>query len=355
MSTTRDYTALREPVTRDEVAAFRTHAKATRRFSSPPSGVTIVVLAVAAFILITVFASFGVMVATAFVDEGSVLLPVTVVLVVALIIAAGIAAATRALRDRWERMMRQTRFAEANGLAFSPRDADPIYPGAIFHIGDSRTAVDHFVSTDGRQLDFGNYRYSTGSGKNRTTRTWGFLALRLDRRLPHMLLDARSNNGLFGASNLPVTFSKDQVLSLEGDFDRHFTLYCPLEYERDALYVFTPDLMALLIDNASAFDVEIIDDWMLVYSTAPFLMHDAGSIERLLRIVDTVGAKTLTQTDRYADDRAVHAHPGPAAGFGRQNTVASHGQRLKKRYPILIFIVVGAFIAFSMARLYFGF
>ena len=77
-----------------------------------------------------------------------------------------------------------------------------------------------------------------------------------------MVLDARSNNGLFGGTNLPSQFSKDQILSLEGDFSEYFTLYCPREYERDALYVFTPDLMALLIDQTSTFDVEIVDDWM---------------------------------------------------------------------------------------------
>lgn len=43
------------------------------------------------------------------------------------------------------------------------------------------------------------------------------------------------------------------MLSLEGDFDRYFTLYCPGDYERDALYVFTPDLLALLIDESRHF------------------------------------------------------------------------------------------------------
>ena len=41
-----------------------------------------------------------------------------------------------------------------------------------------------------------------------------FLALHLDRRLPHMVLDSRANNGLFGASNLPTTFDRSQLASL---------------------------------------------------------------------------------------------------------------------------------------------
>ena len=122
--------------------------------------------------------------------------------------------------------------------------------------------------------------------------------------LPHMVLDATANNGLFGTSTLPISFDRAQVLSLEGDFDRYFTLYCPRDYERDALYVFTPDLLALLIDESRHFDVEIVDDWMFVYSATRFDMTDPGTLRRLFRIVDTVGAKTLRQTARYADGRA---------------------------------------------------
>ena len=48
-----------------------------------------------------------------------------------------------------------------------------------------------------------------------------------------MVLDARSNNGLFGGTNLPSQFSKDQILTLEGNFSEYFTLYCRREYERD--------------------------------------------------------------------------------------------------------------------------
>ena len=236
---------------------------------------------------------------------------------------------------RWGRWLKMDRFARANGFEFSPASANPSYSGAIFQLGDSRKAVEHFRTTTGRFLDFGNYQYTTGSGKNRSTRTWGFLAVKLDRRLPHMVLDSKANNGLFGGSNLPATFSKDQILSLEGDFDRYFTLYCPKEYERDALYVFTPDLMALLIDEAAPFDVEIVDDWMFVYSARAFPSAQPAVYERLLRIVATVGAKTLTQTDRYHDDRA-------AAPF-TANIVAPQGTRLKRSVSVgAILLIVAA-------------
>lgn len=254
-----------------------------------------------------------------------------------MLVVAGVVvvAVVRSSLGRTERLMRLYRFAVANGFVFSPRHSDPSYPGMVFGIGRRRTAIDHITRHGGRFLDIGNFRYTTGSGKNQKTRTWGFMALHLDRRLPHMLLDARSNNVL-GMSNLPATFSRDQVLSLEGDFDRHFTLYCPREYERDALYVFTPDLMALLIDEAGDFDVEVVDDWMFVYATTPFRMGDPSTMLRLLRIVDTVGAKTVSQTDRYADERI---------GDRSVNLVAPRGARLRRGVPWAAILIGAVFVA----------
>ena len=95
--------------------------------------------------------------------------------------------------------------------------------------------------------------------------------------LPHIVLDSTGNNSVFG-SNLPVTFDADQLLGLEGDFDRHFSLYCPADYERDALYLFTPDIMARFIDNAAVLDVEIVDDWLFLYGKRQVLHARPGDV-----------------------------------------------------------------------------
>ena len=72
----------------------------------------------------------------------------------------------------------------------------------------------------------------------------GYLAVRLQRKLPQFVLDSsRNDDGKY--SNLPMPIAGGQRLSLEGDFDQHFALHSPRGYERDALYIFTPDLMAL--------------------------------------------------------------------------------------------------------------
>jgi hypothetical protein len=215
-------------------------------------------------------------------------------------------------------------FAAANGLVYSAYDSAPRYPGALFSTGSHRNATSHIRTPDGARpyFDAGTFSFRIGSGRSATDSSSGFIAVQLDRNLPHMLLKADANRASMAA--LPIGIDESQHLSLEGDFDRHFTLYCPADYETDALYVFAPDLMALLIDEAATFDVEIVDDWLFVYSPIPFEGAPQSTWERIFRIVEVVGAKTLRQTARYSDDRmpTSSAQP-PAVGRG--------GRRLRQR------------------------
>ena len=336
-----DYSALLYPVDRAEISAFKNEQRASRgsRWSAPIRPQTIL------FVAIAVALAVGILVLSSTSREpgsnSANLSRLVAVVILAVIVLAVIAAGSSFGGKQWETMLRLSRFAAANGLDYTPRSGDPHYPGSIFGKGESRETLNRLRATSGRALEIANYQYLTGSGRNRRVHRWGYLAMRLDRRLPHMILDARANNAAFGVTNLPTSFTKNQVLSLEGDFDRYFTLYCPREYERDALYVFTPDLMALLIDNASVFDVEIVDDWMLVYSATPFAQADPALYQRLFHIVDTVGAKTSSQSGRYVDDRIGAVAP---------NLVAPEGRRLRSGFS------VGALAAFAIPLvLWFGF
>src|SRR5699024_10580785 len=134
---------------------------------------------------------------------------------------------TLALQNASKRQFRLDRFARANGLRFHPGFNNPQLPGMLFSIGRQRKSQLLLRGDQPRFVEFGNYRYTTGSGKNSTTHTWGYIAVKLDAPLPHLVLDAEGNNSFFG-SNLPIGLKKDQRLSLEGDFDKHFSLYAPV-------------------------------------------------------------------------------------------------------------------------------
>lgn len=162
--------------------------------------------------------------------------------------------------------------------------------------------------------------------------TLGYLAITLPRRLPHMVLDGRSNG-----RGMLVRPRRDQRLELEGDFNSHFSLYVPKGYERDALYVFTPDLMALLIDETGDMDVEVRDDRLIVFRPGGFDLLNPATWQRFERIRGTLGAKALTRTDRYVDERV--ASPENRASAPAE--VGADGARLKTRLPGGVWLGIG--------------
>lgn len=352
VTTAIDYTPLFVPVSRAELAQFRRDSRQRRE---PWAGSTVATIAVAVAAGLTglwlVFALGGLTVSVLAADGSPVTLVggVLPVVVTVAILATAAALGVRAWAARWEGLLRRNRFAAANGLVYVHEITAPAYPGVIFGVGEGRRTTGSYRRVTGPGLEvgleLGGYRYTTGSGKNKSTVTWGYAALRLPRRLPHMVLDARGNNGLFSASSLPLSFSRDQVLSLEGDFDRYFTLYCSAAYERDALYVFTPDLMALLIDESAAFDVEIVDDWMFLYARGGLALEQPAVVQRVFRILDTVGATARKQTQRYADE---------TIGDSRVDLVAPRGQRLKRGYGtagVAVIVVAVVWLAITVLRL----
>lgn len=241
------------------------------------------------------------------------------------------------------RQVRLQRFAQQNNLAYRPKMPYDGRPGIFFGTGHSKFFTEALLFNDTNQLEIGNYQYTTGSGKNRQTHSIGYARITLPRRLPHMVLDARKNN-LFGRiSNIPTGFSASQRLSLEGDFDAHFTLYAPPEYKRDALYVFTPDVMQAFIASAAAYDCEIIDDTFYLYAPLSIALDKQASLEPLLHILEALNTELVDQTDYYADERV---------GDRTQNIVAAPGARLKTRFStsaIIITVIAIIWIIMQLA------
>lgn len=202
-------------------------------------------------------------------------------------------------------------FAAANGMAYEPQPIDPSLPGLIFHHGDGRLATQRVRGTQPRFVEFGNHRYSTGSGKHRTVHRWGYIAIHLDTPLPHIVLDAKGNDALFG-SNLPASFDRHQRLSLEGDFDAFFTLYCPEGYEPDALYLFTPDIMVRFMAAASQLDAEIVDDWLFLYGPGEFSTANPDMWAWLFSVVSALIDK-IQRWERWRDERLALASDRPRA------------------------------------------
>ncbi|RWZ46250.1 hypothetical protein ELQ90_15895 [Labedella phragmitis] len=148
----------------------------------------------------------------------------------------------------------------------------PAYPGMVFGYPwiDPRITVVH--REDGpREVVYGNVHVP-----RHEQRAWAFAAVRLDRMMPHIVLENLRGGGLIACS---VGLPDGKRLRLEGDFDRTFALHVAEGYETDALYLFTPDVMerVLTIPAKLDMDVEIVDDWLLIYSPIPIVSLEAAA------------------------------------------------------------------------------
>lgn len=243
------------------------------------------------------------------------------------VLALGAALLATVAYNRARQIIRLREFADDNGVEIA-RDAggNGGHIGLIFDNGHSRRMNTLCRFKDGTEL--GQYQYTTGSGKHQQTHTWLFGRILLPRRLPHMVLDNKSNN-FFRLTNLPDTFRGSQRLSLEGDFDTHFTLYAPKEYETDALYIFTPDVMATILDAHSGYDVEIIDNSLYVFKQGGKLMT-TQTIRDMTRLLSVFGAQVREQGDYYADARV---------GDRSIDRIHDSGRRLQSNTGLIFFIV----------------
>lgn len=209
---------------------------------------------------------------------------------------------TQPLTER--RLLRVRRFAADNGLEYRANGAPPPPVGVVFGTGLHIAVTNQLRSPEGRRIrgrtgpatvgvtigDATLSERSASGGAGKTRGSVGFVHVSLPTRSPHLLLDGVANNG--GARRgIARTVEHEQLVSLEGDFDRHFALYVPRDFQVEALQVFTPDVMALLIDHGRRWDIEIVDDNLFVTTSGSFRLWDASEMLRLFRFIDLVVPK----------------------------------------------------------------
>lgn len=319
-----DFSALSAPVTRAEVDEYRLTTEGKKKLSFTPYLIAIWIFAplVCGF---TWIASGGE-------------IPLWILLLIFSVISLVAYGGYKGTLIGYRQTVRLNRLAVANGLRFKHEDKDISgYAGMIFTSGHSKVIKNALISVD--ETEIGNFTYVTGSGKNRSTHNYGYVKVKLPRRLPHMVLDSKHNN-FWAFSNLPATFDKSQVLSLEGDFNNYYTLYAPKQYERDALYVFTPDVMAAFVDAGAKYDAEVIDDSLYIYHVIHFRLDSEEELLSLQKIVNAIGGELKQQTRRYQDERAASTE---------SNVVAAQGARLKKGVNYIVIAIAATIFIYQAA------
>lgn len=81
------------------------------------------------------------------------------------------------------------------------------------------------------------------------------------------------------------------------------TAYSTPEYRLEALYVLTPDVMAALIDHASGFNVEIVDNTLVFFTPIAADFATPETWNTVSGILTHVAPPVLAKADRYLDER----------------------------------------------------
>lgn len=235
------------------------------------------------------------------------------------------------LRDR-DKYLRKTyqlhELTTANNWRYKRESNTSGQAGSLFVYGHSYK-YRHIITSP--TFEVGEVYSEYGQGRSRRAHIFAYLTFPLPQNTPNMLLDGKKNNfSAFGMnmSNLPVAFDGDQVVSLEGDFDKYYTLYAPEGYGRDVRYIFTPNLMEMLIHESSNIDLEIIDNKMYVYFST-FNFTDPAFWKTIERLMQSIGDTINRQTQYYQDDNTVS-----------KGVVADGGRRLKRGVSVIAIILI---------------
>lgn len=233
-----------------------------------------------------------------------------------------------------------TQFADQNGFEYlpaaraSPDGADTL----------SRTMRARDLPTE---LLIAN-RESSGSNKLGDGRTHfgGVCAIEVRSPLPHIYV--RSTRHRLSSWSSYAAPARGQQLSLEGDFDRYFEMSAPNGYETDALYLFTPDVMAWLVDDVQGFDVELRDRWVFLRSRRDLVTPDPADWQRLAEAMSAISSR-IAQWDRWRDDRLLPSASGSRLAIDTHE-VAAGGRRLRLGVgagTIFTVLFVGAYLTLT--------
>jgi hypothetical protein len=97
--------------------------------------------------------------------------------------------------------------------------------------------------------------------------------LKFAGKFPHLYLNNKNSDwGISTGEEIP----------LPEEFEKRFTLCAPKEYEIEALELFTPDVLANLLDKKFSHDVEFVDQEMLVYTDGQ--INDFDELEKEFNI-----------------------------------------------------------------------
>jgi hypothetical protein len=168
---------------------------------------------------------------------------------------------------------------------------------------------------------------------------YGIMSTALPRRLPNVFFDSKRAR----RRQFRFHFSKSQIHSLEGDFDKFFVTYFPEGYTIDSMSFISPDVMWAM-RRAADYDIEIYGDRLFLYGP---LYDVEKQIPDMAAKIAPIKKELLDNILTYRDDRLPFAE-------GRQRvTGAAASLKLSKFWSIVTVIILALAVLLRIAAVAF--
>ena len=130
--------------------------------------------------------------------------------------------------------------------------------GLMFKEGSSRIISNEVTGVlQERPFRIFCYQFSVGTGKSRRIFYYTVFTFKFNGSFPHIYLNNKSNSW---------NINTEENIPLPQEFKDKFSISTPKKYEIEALEIFTPDIFATLLDKNFSYDVEFINQEILIFT-----------------------------------------------------------------------------------------
>jgi len=174
-------------------------------------------------------------------------------------------------------MMKQ--FAKSLGYEYTEIGDIKDLKASLFGAGHDREMINVISGKDnGRPVRIFSYSYTIGSGKSSHRYYYTVFENTFSGNMPSIVLHKA---GLFSQEN-PPHFSGGEHISLEGDFNKYFSLSVEKEFEIEAYQIFTPDFMEELIETSKSLGFEFSQNKLYIY--APEFIDERAKLDSMFAL-----------------------------------------------------------------------
>ncbi len=158
----------------------------------------------------------------------------------------------RVRKKFWEEFAKKKGWSYVGGKSVSGEEA------LMLHEGHS-TVITNLIEGEmaGRGFRMFEFRFTVGHGKHKRSYYYTAFGFKFEGSFPHLYLNSFGNGYNIVGKGVHV--------DLGFPFEDKFRLYGPEEYEIEALQVFTPDVLEYLLDEEWPYDVELVDQELLIF------------------------------------------------------------------------------------------